>query len=226
MVAILFAGLCISLYAWKERRYLSVDQELALYSLGNRYIESFCNNPSALSELLEGTFIPQSLLLKSSDYLTDLKNTEGECFGNHKDELQRELLEGIRELPSYLISRGLATEFSVGDFFNCLVKVENSFYGYNDAAANIFSCVDENLDIRGFWYDLFVGHRARNHRYDYDNYPIAAPISVLPPPPPIPEPVVAYPQYCFEQCLDQCNYNTGEASAPMPVSMPDPGINN
>jgi hypothetical protein len=178
--------------------------------LANRYIEALCNNPSLLAPIFDKSIVPSSLLFKSSDFLADLVDTEGECFGQSKVELQEEALRSIKRLPEELLRMNVATEFGMRDFLDCLVDIEHSFQSFADATARGFACIDDHLDIRGFWYEMLVRQASRINYpepiYTTPQYPGRPPVIVVPatPEPPLPigpEPIA---QQCYDQCILQC----------------------
>lgn len=187
LAALLIAGLSIGLFAWREKKYLTADQEVQIYSLGNRFIEAFCNNPSELTEVFRGSVIPYSLLLKAQEFWQETILVEGECLGHNKAELQEALLGAIREIPEEIIKADMATEYGLQDFLGCLVDVEKTYYGLNGATRGIFSCIDEHLDIRSVLYKSFVYNAWRDDKPN-DEKPIQPPV----------------PNAELDQCLDTC----------------------
>lgn len=208
---LMVAGLSLSVFAWRERRLITATQEISIYSLANRYVEAICNDPSALIPLFQGSVIPSTLINKSSDFLAELNRVEGECFGQSKEELQDELLNAIRRLPEDLVRMNMATEFGVKDFLDCLVDIDNSFYSFADASTRALDCVEHHLDIRGFWYDIFVRQAREVIVYpDPITYPgpVVGPIEDPAVPPPVELEPIDY--QCYDSCIAEC----GSADVP------------
>lgn len=199
----LVVGLNIIVYAWPSEwgsERLSVVQQIALFSIGAQYIDAACADPAEIGRLFEGSIIPQTLVDKSVDYLTELNRVEGECFGNDKSQIESELLRELSKLPFVIEQLGLATELGAQDFFNCLVDAnDSSSYDIRVLTANIFQCVNDHLDIRAFWYEVLLGHR--RHHDIIDEPIITEPIMY----PPVPVPAIPYEPTCFDSCLTQCN---------------------
>jgi hypothetical protein len=195
----LIAGLSISLSAWKERRLITPEQELAIFSLANRYIEAFCSRPSELEGVFAGSIFPATLLNKSSDFLEELIVQEGECFGQSKTKFQEETLNEIRRLPEHILRLRVGNEYSASDFFDCLVQVERSFYDLKDATYQVFQCVDTHLDIRGAWFDVLVAQQ----RYDFHE---PNPVLIGIPGDDIVIPVRPGYNQCLEECYNGCTW--------------------
>lgn len=196
LIAALITGLSIGLFAWRDKKYLTADQEIQLYSLGNRFIDAFCHNPSELSEVLRGSFLPDSLLLKAQDFWQEMILTEGECLGHNKADIQETFLQALREIPEEIINADMTTEYGLKDFLGCLVEIENTYYNLNDATRRIFSCIDEHLDIRSVLYRSFVYKAWRDA--EPPRYKDSDPIIMDP----IPAPAPASDE--LGMCLDSC----------------------
>jgi len=185
----LLAGLSIGLFAWRDRAYITPSQQVAIYSLANRYLEAFCRRPADLEQLFEGSLIPGSLIRKSSDFLQEMIMVEGECYGQSIRDMQEDILHEIRRMPKELISAELTSELAVGDFLDCLVEVEQSFSSLRQATISIFECIDEHLDIRGMWHHMLRPQQPEPPGYPYDRYPEPE-VVILP----SPEPPHYYPE--------------------------------
>jgi len=210
---ILALGIGISLYASREK-HITVDQEIAIYSLLNRYVEALCNNPHELGQILNDSIIPQSLIQKATGYLEDLNRTHGECFGQSKAKIQEEILNGIEHLPEVLFELKMATEFTVKDFLDCLINVDNSSYDLKESTSGAFRCVERHLDVRGFIHLIFIemqqghgigGGTAPNYPDKYPHYP-NYPIPVDVEPRPLPEPPISLD---WAECIDTCYASCG-----------------
>jgi hypothetical protein len=198
LVAFFIAGLSLSVFAWQNRKFMTPAQEVAINSLANRYLESMCRRPSDIAEIFEGSIIPGSLLNKSKDFLQEQLYVEGECFGRPMAEMQKDIFNDLVRLPRELIKMKMTSEIAVGDFLDCLVEVEKSFYSLQIATRKIFHCIDNNLDVRGFWYEMINEIKPRTSQQSPDRYQ-----------PPYAPPGVPYDSsnpaffHCVEKCGDR-----------------------
>lgn len=184
--AFMVFSISVTVIAWgKNKATMKPHQRVALWSLGNRYLDAACSEPRALLDAFQGSIIPQTMLDKSADYLDSLVFVQGECFGNNKDEIQFHMLKALDQLTEALNRNNMGTEFMINDFYDCLVEVERRFTDLRNSSREIFTCIDNHLDIRGVWYEIFA-------RKPEVYYPPAEPI----------EPVIVTPidPYPVETC--------------------------
>lgn len=124
----------------------------------------------------------------------------------------------------------MTSELAVGEFLDCLVEVEKSFYSLQIATRKIFKCIDKHLDVRGFWNEVINEIKPRDAAPFIDPYM-----------PPTPSGIDQCISECFQpyenlesplppelsQCLEACTQLYSDVISPiMPIDSLPPKIEN